>query len=93
MGTKWVKLTEFQSYVRILVVYVCESLLQLAVELSDLSQAETKIIAVKSWSNSQNDNYFHKKWRLFSTLAILSLKSSFVQLEINHVIQQPTEAD
>ena len=59
MGTKWVKLTEFQSYVRILVVYVCASLLQLAVELGDLSQAETKNIAVKSWSNSQNDNYFH----------------------------------
>ena len=59
MGTKWVKLTEFQSYVRILVVYVCASLLQLAVELGDLSQAETKNIAVKNWSNSQNDNYFH----------------------------------
>ena len=47
------------------VVYVCARLLQLAVESRDLSQSQTKLVAVKSWSNSQNDKYF----RLFSPLA------------------------
>ena len=58
-------MTEFQSYVRILVVYVCASLLQLAVELGDLSQAETKNIAVKK------ADQIHKMTTIFTKMMTL----------------------
>ena len=57
-------------------VYIRSSLLQLAVESRDLSQADPKITAVTNWSNSQDYNYFYSKWQLFSPLTILSAKSS-----------------
>ena len=39
-----------------MIVYMCSSLLQLAVESRDLSQTEKKITAVTSWANSPNNN-------------------------------------
>ena len=45
-------------------LYICVSFWLLAHESRDLPQAETKIILFKSWTNLQNDNYFHSKWWL-----------------------------
>ena len=45
------------------VVYICASLLQLAVQSPDFSQAEAKMSPVRSWPNSQNDD---KKWHFFT---------------------------
>ena len=58
-------------------VYICARLLQLAVESRDLAQAV--ILSEKSCH--------------FCELAQLVTTVFFSQLEINHVFQQPTEAD
>ena len=39
-----------------MIVYMCSSLLHLAVESRDLSQAQKKITFVRSWANSPNNN-------------------------------------
>ena len=73
-----------------------------SVQSLDSFQAETKISAVISLVNFQNDSCFHSECSWMKKVVILSDNSEFVQLvttakksqlEINHVIQQSTEAD
>ena len=67
-------------------IYICVSWWLLAHESRDLSQAETKKVLLKAeqiHKLTQNDDFF-------SNLTILSGKGSFAQLEINHVIHEPT---
>ena len=70
------------------VFYVCSSLLQLTVESSDFSQAENKITVVLA---KQNDRTILSCQSV--QFAPLTTTVFFSHLEINHVIQQSTEAD
>ena len=65
------------------VFYICSSLLQLTVESSDFSQAENKITVALH----NNRTIVCCRFVQFATVVFFS------HLEINHVIQQSTEAD
>ena len=69
-------------------VYMSSSFLQLAVGSRDLSQAEQ--IHTVTTIFTQNDNFLHP--RPLCEFAQLCKQLFLSQLEINHVIQEPTEA-
>ena len=69
------------------VFYICSSLLQLTVESSDFSQAENKITVALHNNRTILSCRFVQFAPLGATVVFFS------HLEINHVIQQSTEAD
>ena len=91
--TYYLNITRFKTSK---VLYICD-IFGCWLLSCDISQAETKIILVKSWTNSQNDNYFHTRWRFFKNLTILTQKklirsacnSNYFCLSLWFMSQQP----
>ena len=71
----------------------------MVVKSHDLSEAVKTFIAATSWAISQKDTQNYPGWKKvdFWVKAVfilwIPMYSLYSQLEINHVIQQPTEAD
>ena len=81
-----------------MVVYMRSILLQLAPGSRSLSQTEKRISVICKAEQIQSDNLLHPEQFIvsFCEFAQLSIKLHlfyFHRLEINHMIQEPTEAN
>ena len=84
------------------VLYICVNCWRLAHKHVIYLKLRQKNTQDKSWASSQTCNYFHSKWCLFvfkpnhfgwkNKFAQLVFNSNYFwfQLEINHVIHEPT---
>ena len=89
---KKIVLSIVQDQMEILVVYICANLFHLPVESRDLSQAEKKKSQITTIF-TQNDNRIilsENSCHCFK-FAQLATTAIFSQLEINHLIEQPSE--